>query len=82
MHGQLAQGLLVRGVGAHHVGEPAVEVLDGALVRVDAEHLEAGLHQLEGDAAPEPAEAEHGHGRAGPAAAAAGGEQGTGVVSQ
>ena len=65
MHAELAHRLLVGGVGLHDVGQPAGQRLDGAGVGVDAEHLGAPGHQLQGEGLAESAEADHGDGALG-----------------
>ena len=53
--------------------------VDGLGIGVDPQHVAVGLHELAGDPGAEPAEPEDGHGGA---VAPAGGEQGTGEISQ
>lgn len=48
------------GVGADDLGQESVQRLHDVLVRVDAEHLGAGVHQLDGERDAEPAEADDG----------------------
>ena len=57
---QLAQGLLLRAVGPDDVGEPPVHLLHELLARVDAEHVGARRHQLEGEGGAEPAQPDDG----------------------
>ena len=59
VHAELAQRLLVGGVGLHHVGEPVGQLWHDLRVVVDAEHLVAEPDQRVGDLAAEPAQADH-----------------------
>ena len=63
------------------VREPAVERLDDVLARIDAEHLGALVHELEGEGLPEAAQADD---RDGPVGGRTGGEAGAeeSVLSQ
>ena len=61
-HRELAQGVLLRRVGHHHVRELPVEALDDVLGAVDAEDLRPSGHQLQGQGATEAPEADDGDG--------------------
>ena len=60
---ELAQRLVVGGVGLDDVGEVVGPALDERRVLVDGEHFLPMLHQRLGDGGAEPAQADDDHGR-------------------
>src|SRR5829696_10506828 len=55
---QLAQGLLVSGVGGDHLGEPAGQRVDQLDVAIDSQYVDVLLHQFQRYRFTEPAESD------------------------
>jgi len=77
---ELLERRLTGGVGAHDVGEHAVERLHRVFVGVDSEHLGAGAGELRGEGAAEAAQPDDRDGRGGVVARPATAEEGGRVI--